>query len=190
MVDETTAIQLTELGIKDSKKISDVKITSLAGHIRELCKNRYVEMELMPERYNELYQSLSNQGQNLNHLLAWAHARVLEDLLAVAPCRYALADQFANERYIQAQLFAKGREITLVQAHRAERNIAVAAASVLARDRFLTGMQQLCTKFELVFPKGASSGVGEVIEQFILLYGKERLNAVGKVHFKTFEQIW
>lgn len=189
MVDRDTAAYLESLGIKDSKAIDDKKIRQLAAEIRRTNPGRYIEIELTPRRYNELYEAMRQQGRNLNHLLAWAHARTIEELLDLQPCNFAIADKFADERFINSRLFAKGREITLVQTPRAERNIAVAAASVLARDRFLARMDDMADRFALLFPKGASTTVKQTIAKFISMHGRARLNEVGKLHFKTFDNI-
>lgn len=188
MVDGELADQLIDLGIRDSKQLTDVKIAFLANRIRELCADKFVELELNPSQYNELYQELKHQGCNLNHMLASAHAQVLEKLLTMAPCHYALIDQFANEQVIQSRLLNKGRQITVVQAPKGERNVAVAAASILARDCFVQSMNQLSETFAITLPKGASTGIDKAIRQFIAIHGKEKLAAVGKLHFRTFEE--
>ena len=188
-VDADTAADLTAAGVRDSKTLTDVKARALAARIRDICAGGYVELEITPSRYNTLYDQFRAEGKNLNHLLAWAHARVLEDLLAKAPCRFAIADKFADERYIKSRLMAKGREVTLVQTPKAERNIAVAAASVLARDRFLARMEDLSARFGLSFPKGASPQVVAAARAFCAKAGRPALGEVAKLHFKTLDQI-
>lgn len=188
LVDDLTANRLAALGVKDSKALSDEKNHALAERIREECPQRFIELEWKPAEYNAMYSKYSSVGKNLNHLLAFSHARALESLLTQEPARFAIADQFAHERYIQAELLERGQEITLVQMHRAERNIAVAAASILARDRFLASMAELSAQFGMRFPKGAVQVVG-VAREFASKYGKAALHQVCKLHFKTFEQI-
>ena len=188
LVDDQSAASLAAAGVKDSKALSDEKNRVLAARIREECDGKFVELAWMPADYNATYNRFCQQGKNLNHLLAFSHARALETLLAREPARFALADQFAHERFIQAELMEKGRTITLVQMHKAERNIAVAAASILARDRFLESMAALAARYDMTFPKGAVQVV-PVARDFAARYGKEALQQVCKVHFKTFEQI-
>jgi len=161
----------------------------LAGRIREVCAGAFSELEIMPSRYNSLYSQFRTEGKNLNHLLAWAHARVLEDLLEKGYCGYALADKFADEKFIQSRLMAKGSQIVLMQTPKAERNVAVAAASILARDRFLRRLDELSVKFGLTLPKGASAQVIEAARQFVDRQGKAVLAEVAKIHFKTIDQI-
>ena len=181
--------QLEQIGVKDCKQLTDKKVTALAAQIRQIAKGRFQELTLLPARYNALYADLKREGKNLNHLLAWAHARVIEDTLETAPCSFAIADQFANVRVIESRLMARGRAIVLIQKTHAEQNIAVAAASVLARDSFLRGMESLEQRFGMNFPKGAGSQVEGVIRQFVAKHGKEALPQVGKTHFRTFEGV-
>ncbi|HWR43630.1 ribonuclease HIII [Sporomusa sp.] len=188
LVDAQSASRLTAVGVKDSKALSDEKNRALAERIREECAGKFVELEWTPADYNALYSEFSSAGRNLNHLLAFSHARALESLLAKEPAQFALADQFAHERFIQAELMEKGRTITLVQMHKAERNVAVAAASILARDRFLGSMAALTARFGITLPKGAVHVV-PVARDFAGKYGKDALKQVCKLHFKTFEQI-
>lgn len=189
LVDRGTEAVLIERGIKDCKALSDDKVRALAAVIREVCSGRYVEIELTPARYNEIYQQLRAEGKNLNQLLAWAHARAIEDVLQKEPCRFAISDQFADERQILSRLMEKGRKITLLQSHRAERNIAVAAASVLARDRFLARLQAFKAQYGFDFPKGASPAVISVGKRFSAEHGRNSLVNVAKLHFKTFDEI-
>lgn len=188
-VDGSTAARLETAGVRDSKALSDNKAKTVARQIREICADQFAELEIMPARYNTLYSQFRSERKNLNHLLAWAHARVLEDLLQKAPCRFALADKFADEKFIQSRLMDKGRQVLLVQTPKAERNVAVAAASVLARDKFLSRMEGLSAKFGLTFPKGASAQVIEAAKFYVAEHGKAALAEVAKTHFKTSEQV-
>ena len=83
----------------------------------------------------------------------------------------------------------KGRNITLKQMVRAEEDIAVAAASVLARAEFVKRMQEMENKYELSFSKGASSKVIEQAREYVNKYSFERLNEVAKMHFKTAKEL-
>lgn len=188
-VDKDTADKLAAIGVKDSKALTDAKAQALAAQIRTICPDAFSELEMNPARYNSLYDQFRAEGKNLNHLLAWAHARVLEDILEKGPCRFALADKFADERFILSRLMAKGRQLVLVQTPRAERNVAVAAASILARDRFLARMDDQRARYGMELPKGASAKVVDAARAFAAKYGKQALVEVAKVHFKTIDQI-
>src|SRR5205807_10646472 len=92
-----------------------------------------------PAKYNELYEKFGN----LNKLLAWGHARVIENLLAKKPdCPRSLSDQFADARVIEQSLLRHGQKIDIQQRPRAESDIAVAAASILAREGFINWLDR------------------------------------------------
>ena len=189
MLDEETALALENLGIRDSKALSDQKNSQLAAEIRRLCHGRYAELKLYPKEYNELYDNYNKQGKNLNHLLGYAHAYVLEELLKKEDCHFAIADQFGAEKFTREELFAKGQAITLLQMPRGERNSAVAAASILARDSFLLVLSELSAQVGLNLPKGATT-VLSAARQLALQRGREALAQVCKLHFKTYDQIF
>ena len=115
---------LALMRVRDSKKISDARILEMAPDIRLLCPHSLVAIG--PQRYNELYAKI----KNLNRLLAWGHARALENLLQKVDCDLAIADQFGDERLILNALQEKGKQIRLVQRTKAESDLAVAAASI------------------------------------------------------------
>ncbi|OGV49494.1 MAG: ribonuclease HIII [Lentisphaerae bacterium GWF2_52_8] len=174
---------LLKAGIKDCKLIkSEQRISSLAAKIRETLQGNFAVVAIGPEAYNRLYDSFGN----LNRLLAWGHARALEDLLEKTPaCNEVLADKFGDERLIQRALMEKGRKIRLEQRTKAESDIAVAAASILARDEFLRRMKSLSEQWQLTLPRGASSAVEDAAVSFVERNGAEKLGKVAKMHFRT-----
>ncbi len=189
LVETGTRERLVALGVRDSKKLGDARCRGLAAEIRRICVERYREVIIPPERYNTLYEEFRREGRNLNHLLAWAHARAIESLLECAPCRLAVADQFGNESYIRSRLMNKGREIELIQEHRGERYLAVAAASILARDRFLEYLDRLSGEAGLALPKGAGPPVVSAARKYVKRHGADKLSRVAKVHYKTTVQV-
>ena len=182
-VDETNKQKFIVLGIKDSKKLDDKKILQMANIIKANAVHSVVVMT--PIKYNELY----NNFKNLNKLLAWGHARAIENILEKSPCDFALADKFGDESLIQNALMNKGKNITLKQMVRAEADIAVAAASVLARAEFVKRMSDMEQKYEMPFQKGASDKVIMQAKNFVNTYSFNRLNEVAKMHFKTIESL-
>lgn len=176
--DNERSDKLRKMGVDDSKKLSDSKIAKLAPQIMEICPYSVVVIENF--KYNELYEKIGN----LNRLLAWGHARAIENVLEMVDCKYALSDQFGNPSLIENALLEKGRSITLAQRPRAEENTAVAAASILARYEFASGMDKLKEKYGMELPKGASSMVNEAAGEFIKKYGIEELKNAAKLHFK------
>ncbi len=183
LVDNTIAKSLQELGVKDSKRLSDNSVKELANKIKKMCLCSVVTIG--PAKYNELY----NKIRNLNRLLAWGHSRAIENILDREECDYALADQFGDEKFIIAALMEKGKGIKVKQEIRAESDIGVAAASILARAEFVHRLATLSVKYRMDFPKGASPAVIETGKEFVRRYGKERLKEVAKIHFKTTKSV-
>lgn len=174
---------LAELeGVQDSKKLSDKRALALARQIKSICP--YEVLVIMPKRYNELYAEI----KNLNRLLEWGHAKVIEEVQKKQPCHLAISDRFADPRGLIAKLKKKGVEIELQSFVRAESDPAVAAASILARAGFLERLAFLGGQFGLDLPKGATNVIG-FGKRFVAEHGRERLGEVAKLHFKTTAQI-
>lgn len=182
-VDAVTQSELTLMNVRDSKKISDGRILEMASDIRMLCPHSIIAIG--PSRYNELYAKI----RNLNRLLAWGHAKALETLLEKVSCGRAIADQFSDERLILNALQEKGRTIVLEQRHKAESDLAVAAASILARAEFLLRLKHLSDEIGTTLPKGASSAVELAGRMIVKKHGEERLGSVAKLHFKTTQAV-
>lgn len=174
---------LRELGVRDSKRCSDRKAIELAS----LIKKSYVHgvVAIGPARYNELYECL----RNLNRILAWAHARVIENILAQVPCSVVITDQFGDEFYVRKALMKLGRQVELIQRVEAEEDLAVAAASLLARAEFLKRLETLGLEVGLELPKGSSPLAEKVGVNLIQRYGEPILNKVAKKHFKLTNRI-
>jgi ribonuclease HIII len=183
MVDEENAKRFLDLGIKDSKKLSDKKMLSMAVEIKKHAPHSVIAIS--NSKYNELY----NNMKNLNKLLAWGHARAIENILEHNICEYALSDKFGDESLIKSALMKNGRTIRLDQMCKAESDIAVAAASVLARATFVQKMLDMETTYGIKFQKGCSSLVKDVAKEFIKIHGKDKLPEVCKTHFKTFKEV-
>lgn len=174
---------LEEIGAADSKTLTDSKIEKLAEEIMKNCIYSIVTVE------NEKYNNLYSKFKNLNKLLAWGHALVIENLLEKKPCAYALSDQFGKPDLIKNALMEKGRKINLEQRPRAEENAAVAAASILARNEYVKAMKKMSEEYDIEFPKGASSVVTEKAKEFVRIHGKDKLFNVAKLHFVITERV-
>lgn len=169
---------LAELGVKDSKKFSDRRVSELADVVRKGYRHSLVVIG--PEKYNELYSKL----RNLNKILAWAHSRAIENILEEVDCRLAITDQFGDKSYVLNALMKKGKRIDLVQKPKAEEDMAVAAASILARAEFLKRLYFLSQDVGVDLPKGASALVEQAGLKLIKLRGAQVLDTVAKKHFK------
>ncbi|MCK4933949.1 MAG: ribonuclease HIII [Simkaniaceae bacterium] len=174
---------LIEMGVCDSKKMKDTKICLLAKKIKE--QFDYHLIQLNPSKYNELYSKFNN----LNSLLAWGHASAIETVSKKTSCKNVIIDQFANESVVLLALKKKNLELDLTQRHRGEEDIIVAGASILARACFVEGIQRLGDTYSTILPKGASKAVIASGKKLVDKYGPNILMELGKLHFKTKEQI-
>lgn len=172
-----------DIGIRDSKTLKDDKILKMALEIQKHAP--FSVIAISNSKYNELYSKF----KNLNKLLAWGHATVIENILEKTDCKMALSDKFGDESLILNALKTKGKKITLEQRVRGESDIAVAAASVLARANFVNKMLYMEKFYGLKFSKGCNDIVKKQAQDFVLKYGKERLKEVCKTHFKTYNEI-
>jgi ribonuclease HIII len=172
-------LKFGEIGLKESKNISDYRAFILEKKIRKLSPFEIVVIG--PEKYNELHKKM----RNLNRLLAWGHSRALENLLSKTNPREVIADQFGDKSLIENALMKKGRRVRLTQRHKAEAVPVVAAASVLARAEFLRRLEKLSNQYGINLHKGAGAPVDEVGKRIVTKYGKGELNKIAKVHFKN-----
>ena len=185
-VDGDLASRLRDAGIRDSKGIgTDKKIRELADVIRD-SGAPHERIVIAPEKYNQLYSKIGN----LNRLLAWGHARIIENLCARVPsCPRALSDKFADARVLQKALMEEGRRITLDQRTKAESDYAVAAASILAREGFIDWLDRHGRELDVPLPKGVSAKVKESAARIVTAYGATMLPKVAKMHFKTASEV-
>ncbi len=185
--DAESAPYLVRVGVCDSKLIkSATRIRQLAAEIRRAVDGAFTVVTVGPESYNRLYAKIGN----LNRLLAWGHARVIENLLERRPeCPRMLSDQFTAAPLIRRALLEKGRQVEFDQRTRAESDVAVAAASILAREQFLNVMEKLGKDLGVTLPRGAGPAVGVAAREIVRRHGVDALERCAKMHFKTCVQI-
>jgi ribonuclease HIII len=179
--------KLLDAGVVDSKRIgSDTRIRALADTIRKSSLGLVETVLIGPAKYNELYEKFGN----LNKLLGWGHARVIENLLAKKPaCQRSLSDQFADARVISASLLKHGRKIAIEQRPRAESDIAVAAASIVAREAFINWLERKSKELGIRLERGVSPSVKDTARKLVEMNGPDALRDVAKVHFRTAHEI-
>jgi len=194
--DEVALERLPQAGVKDSKRVSsERRLWELERAVKQICP-LFEVVVISPARYNELIEKM----RNLNGLLAWGHARAIENVLEKlgqaeacgtrgAPrCRLAVADQFGDERFLRESLMKRGRQIELVQQVRAEEDPAVAAASTLARAAFIRALERLSSEAGIDLPRGATHVLPAAREVYAK-GGAALLRQLAKVHFKTTKQV-
>jgi len=187
-VNKSVVKKFEEANVRDSKRISsDAMIAQLAELIKTTPGCVIDVVVIGNERYNGLYREMGS----VNRMLAWGHARAIEDLLLRSyqmkpEPMFAICDQFApTESTILQRLLQEGKKFKIRQRHKAEEDIAVAAASILARNEFVTRLASMEKQFGMKLPKGASAAVDAAAKEFIAKHGVENLPKVAKMHFRT-----
>lgn len=177
--DEEIESSLAAMGLRESKKVTDNRVFALEAGIRKA--GQFAVVAIGPEKYNELHKKM----RNLNRMLAWGHARALENILAKVNPLEVVADQFGDRRLIENALMKRGSGVRLIQRTKAESVPAVAAASILARAEFLRRLDSLSKQYSADFPKGAGEQVDRAAREFIAARGEDELSRVAKIHFKN-----
>ena len=187
-VNESVVRAWQEKGVKDSKRVtSDKRVADLARIIRQTPGCVCEVITIGPEAYNRMHAKLGS----VNKILAWGHARVIENLLGrragmEPPPERAVIDQFARSKSTVANaLMELGQGIELIQRHKAEDDLAVAGASILARHEFVQKMEELSGKVGKTLPKGGGTPVDVAARELVSEQGEAVLGQVAKVHFRN-----
>ena len=168
------------LGIRDSKRLSPARITRLAEEIKRLA---VYDIEVVhPEEYNRIYEEVGN----LNKILSMFHIKVIEKLVDKTGAKVAVVDKFSKNSGIPDYL---GGKIKVEEVERGERDIACAAASILARYSFVKYMEKMHNMYKFIFPKGAGEKVKDAAFEFVRKHSLKELRYVAKLHFKLTEEI-
>jgi ribonuclease HIII len=186
--DKATVETLREIGAKDSKRISSDRVAlQLASEIRKQLEGKFTIVTIGPEAYNRMYASF----KNVNRLLAWGHARAIENLLEKVPdCPRALSDKFGPTHRIESALMKNGKKIQMDQRTKAESDPAVAAASIVARAAFLNGLRAIEKTYQIeTVPKGCSAKVKQIATELVAQRGPDILKKTCKCHFRTTDQV-
>jgi ribonuclease HIII len=184
-VDKTSAQRLKEIGVRDCKKLGDEKVVQLAEKIKWLDNVFYSEAVLFPKDYNIKYSEFSRIGHNLNDILAQLHAQAARELFQQNPdIEQYIVDKFTADATL-AKWFELPKSVKLINVPKAESDIAVAAASVLARALFLQGLEKLDDEFAVQLPKGAAGHVTHYAAKIVRTHGVDILNYCAKKHFKN-----
>jgi ribonuclease HIII len=173
--------QWLELGVADSKKLSDGSILKLDKAIRQT-KGVVIQTAFarMP-KYNELYTKFD---RNLNKLLAWYHGKSLTQALDQRAAPWGLLDQFTKQKLVDA--YVKDRkDFKLISRTKAESDPVVAAASIVARAVYVREMKRLSDEAGETLVKGASGKVLAQAKQIVADKGADALKNYAKLHFKT-----
>lgn len=188
--------ELLTQGITDGKKVSNPRIRKLGDWMWNHYSDHIAIAQVMPNEYNPRYECLHENGDNLNTMLADLHIEVIKTLADVNDVNHALIDQFARngiietqlQKYIDIENNQDYSDIEILEIPKAERDIAVAAASIIARDAFLNGIEALSQQYKISLPRG-SYQVVDAGKAFVRLHGIEALSDVAKLHFRLTESV-
>ncbi len=183
-IDNKTRNQLSKLNVVDSKQLSNGEIKKVSVSLQNILSGKFDVIQINPEKYNQLYDTF----KNLNRLLAWGHAKVIENLLTKIKVGTAISDKFGNEKTLINSLQKLGREIQLRQETKAEKYLAVAAASIIARAKFLEWFDKTNASHKLNLKQGSSLE----IQKYFLQLKKEvpsLIPSIAKLHFKISEKL-
>jgi len=178
---------LKEFGVRDSKLMGDREALDASRLVRATCPHAVVAVA--PPRYNDLHAEM---GGNLNRLLAWAHARALEDVLesdAGGGAQAIVVDEFVKEEVFAQSLLPRARALPLEVRPRAEDHPAVAAASVLARAGYLKGLLRASRECGVRLAKGSGPPADAAARKVLEKGGPALLARVAKMHFKNAEKV-
>ena len=186
-VDKKDIKFLEELGVGDSKKIDDEKIKKIAPKIAK--KIKYRSMILTNKEYNEKY----SKDINMNKIKAIMHNSVLYQLVTEEKPKYdyIIVDEFAREKRYYEYINDVGnvqKGITFMTKAE-DKNLAVAAASIISRYLFLREFDKLSDSIHIPLPKGAGKDVDEIGEEIVEKLGEEKLKDIAKLNFKNTERI-
>lgn len=190
VVDNTTADKLRAAGVKDCKLLTDKKILELEDIIKASVVD-YSVLELKPRVYNLRYEQVAAQGGKLNQLLGYGHVAALSKVLEKhEDCHSALIDQFTTSMVNIRALKQRFPQCDVRQQPKAESNLAVAAASVLARAQFLHTMAALAAEAGVQeLPKGGGAQATACARELAAKYGKEALRNYVKLHFANYQRV-
>lgn len=171
--------KLRAAGVRDSKTLSDEQCLKLGAALR--AKFAHAIARLDPPAYNATYARV----KNVNHVLADLHAQAIREL--AQPRDRVLVDKFGDEKLLRERLSTL--DVELHQRVRAEAVTAVAAASIIGREEFLTALRELSEEAAVDLHKGAGEPVDVAGRRFVELHGRAKLARVAKVHFKNTERL-
>lgn len=177
--------ELQNLGVKDSKVLSETRINILSEKIKAIVGSGFDLVVITPPTYNKLYLNF----RNVNKLLGWGHAKVLENILEKHDAKEAISDKFGDESFIINSLQLKGKNLLLHQETKAEKYMAVAAASIIARAKLNQWFAQKSVELKIDLPKGASFLVEQTAVKIRETLGQEAMRQLVKIHFKTTKRV-
>ena len=183
--DKSIESDLIKTGVADSKKLSDDTIRNITKQLISKYPERIKVNDISPERYNKTYHEIKLRRGNLNTLLAEGYRDLIAKSIKKENIENVVIDKFANEKFILDIIRQEAPDINAVFAENAERDLAVAAASIIARAVFVKRVKEISAKFHTIVPLGGGEPVNIFGKAFYKKYGEEALLSISKNHFKN-----
>lgn len=168
-------IELRKMGVRDSKTIKKAELMQLAERLFKMKFARFT-IALLPEKYNQMYTDFENEGKSLNDLLAWAHSKVIKDMLKFVKVKNAkvVIDKFDFEKTEYRFETVDRTNVEIIQKSKGESEIPVAAASIIAKYTFEKEVDKLNEKYGADLRKAQPKDIDKSVLPF-----------VAKLHFKN-----
>lgn len=187
-VSKENIIWMQELGVKDSKKLTDDKIIKIAPEL--IKKIPHTTIILSNEEYNQYHST----DFNMNKVKAILHNKCLLSVIKKDNVNYSkiIVDQFEPPKAYYGHISKAPEKVTnitfLTKAE--DQCMSVAASSIISRYIFLKEIKKLSDKFNIEIPLGASNLVDEVGATLVIKYGKDILKQIAKLSFKNTDKIY
>ena len=178
-VNEKISLQLKQAGVRDSKDLGDGQIRKIANQIKKLGHENYELVSINPKKYNELY----NKFKNINEILNWTHTKAIENLLKKKPAETIITDKF-RKKDLQFSASFSFSNYSIIQEPKAEKYTAVAAASIIAKNKQLEWFDDQ-KKNGINLKRGASDEVKNLVQAYLRRHNPQQLSEIAKMHFKT-----
>ncbi len=182
--------ELLKLGVKDSKKMKTEDILNFYNTVSKKYPDSFSVVKIMPERYNTFYTDLSNQGKNLNDMLAWAHSKSLATLAEKRnDIKKVIVDKFSDNFKTKDRIIRSANSVPVEFMVRAESSPPVAIASIIARAEYILSLKHLSetllnNRFYLISGSGEKSD--DLLLQIISAFGSDIAEKICKKHFANF----
>ena len=179
---------LQQIGVRDSKLMKDAEIESVGKRLYGAYFDQIKTITMLPATYNRQYAEMKSKGKNLNDLLSWMHARTIVDLNAKFKPEGILIDKFTTESRIRASL-KEMKTINFVAKIKGERDLMVAAASVIARFHINRWFIKTTEELGMKIPRGAGNIVDKAATELLEKIGRDKLSNYVKVHFGNYNKL-
>lgn len=179
--------ELLKLHVADSKKLKDTEIIGIYDQVQKDHPNAFAALRIMPEKFNRAFEVATAKNQNSNNILAWAHSKTLERLLAKrGDAKRILVDQFSDNSFVNRPIIEAAGSTPIDFRVRAEQNPAVALASIVARAIYLKSLKEIgetILEGKLVLTPGSGPDADILLKKAVGSFGAEIIQKIAKANF-------